>query len=156
MLYRRDMSHLVFPLRTTRVTTTPPTPAAIPFRFSFFVTSNLARLHHMRWHHHEQRGKSLNWRKTEREESQTNFWRGTATANDGVSEFPSFPLFNCPSPHSGWHREVATWMKRHGLGFRIGRGWPRKNSRERKKEKVKSGASRLPRGYCSTKSKHNI
>ena len=45
-----------------------------PFTLSFFLASNLAALHHTRWHDHEQRGKAMEMGKTERgEESQPAF-----------------------------------------------------------------------------------
>jgi len=50
------------------------TITAIPLRFTFFLASNLAALHHTRWKHHEQRGKAMEMGKTERgEESQPAF-----------------------------------------------------------------------------------
>ena len=68
MFYSKGMSHLGFPLQTTRAKATTMRITAVPLRFPFFLASNLPALHHTRRHHHEQREKAMEMGKTEREE----------------------------------------------------------------------------------------
>jgi hypothetical protein len=59
MFYSKACLTYGFPLRTTRAKAKAVIPTAITLCFPFFLASNLATLHHIRLHHHEQRGKPI-------------------------------------------------------------------------------------------------
>ena len=135
MFYSKGMSHLGFPLQTTRAKGMTTTTTAIPLRFLFFLASNLAALHHTRRHHHEQQGKAIEMGKMERgEESQPVFGEERRGSTKTCPSFPSLPL-HLPSLffHAReWRRKGG---RADGLGFGKGRGTvleicPRGNHRD--------------------------
>ena len=63
------------------------------------LASTLAAPHHTRWHHHKQRGKTMEMGENgKRKGIPTDFWRGTTTTDGGVP-YPS-RLLSSPSPLS--------------------------------------------------------
>ena len=78
------------------------TTTTIPLYFPFFFAFNLATLHHMRRHHHEQWEKSMEMGKTERgEKSQPFFGEERRGSTKTCPSFPSLLLFSSsPSPFS--------------------------------------------------------
>ena len=127
MFYSKGMSHLGFPLQTTRAKGMMMTTTTIPLCFPFFFAFNLTAIHHMRWHHHEQREKSMEMGKTERgEKSQPFFGEERRGSTKTCPSFPSLLLFSSsPSPFSFLDLLMTKGSagREDGLGFRKGRGY---------------------------------